>query len=170
MSTSFSPSVSLNFTNPKKCGILLTIITTADSLKELQGIFVNWNLRSDGAFENADIDSEYEYILPRLTKFKVEKVEYIPYPTHNYVRKYRDIPCKKQTSITSLKIKHYTLSVVSQPTLKDLSQTYKSLYKDVKINIEPQELTDLSLEDYMKEIKSNKKTEDNNKINAKSMV
>lgn len=165
MSTSFSPSVSLNFTNPKKCGIFLTIITTADSLKELQGVFVKWNFHSDEAFENADIDSEYEFILPRLSKFKVEKVDYIPYPTKNVVRKYRDIPCKKL--IEPLKIKHYTLSVVSQPTLKDLSQTYKSLYKDVKITIEPQELTDLSLEVYLKEVASKKKTENNNKTNAK---
>lgn len=157
MSTSLSPSVSFNFTDPTKCGTFLTIITTAESLKELQGIFVNWNIGGDGKFENANIDSEYEFILPRLTKFKVEKVDYIPYPENPSAYTYRDIPCKKRAE--PLKVKHYTLSVVSQPLLKDLSKTYKTLFKNVNIDIIATDLKDLYLENYLNDMKDFKEND-----------
>lgn len=151
MSTSFSPTVSMRFTSPKKCGVFFTIIKSS-STKDVQGMFVNWKMRKSKEFENAEIDSEYEFILPRLTKFKVEKIDFIPYHEAYPEYKYRDIACKKQ--LPPSHIKHYTLSIVSQPSLAQLSKTYKSLKDDVQITIEPLDLSEVSLKEHLKTVAS----------------
>lgn len=151
MSTSFSPITSMDFAQPNSCGIFISIVMPSN-LKGLQGMFVNWKMVQGDKFENAEIDSEFEFILPRLTKFKVEKIDYIPYHYKYAEHKYNEIPCRIKMPVG---IKHYTLSIVSQPSMKDLSTTYKTLTDNVKISIEPKDFKDIPLTEYLKEKKKN---------------
>jgi hypothetical protein len=120
-------------------------------------MFVNWELIKDKQFQNTNIDTEYEFILPRLTKFKVEKVEYVPYNKLFLEYKYRDIPCKrKNPEMQIMQIKHYTLSLASQPTYEQLVKTYKTIKDKVVISIQPFELDKVPLERYLNHLKAQK--------------
>lgn len=156
MSTSFKPSIAMKFADPQKSGVVLTI--KCPPRQKVLGLFVNWKIDNKKVFENAEIDAEYEFILPRLTKFKLEKVEYVPYhevyPTHTY----RDLACRKQL-LPALTIKNYVFTIVSQPTLTELTKTYKFIKKDVKFTIKTNDFDNLLLADYMPQSKKQSKSQ-----------
>jgi hypothetical protein len=128
MSTSFTPSVSESFMDTSKCATFYTIELPIKS----QGLYIHWSLQHRIPFENEEIDSEFEYILQRGSKFEVVSVDFKPIDA-KIKQTYRDITCVDKHPFFA---KHYTLRLVSQPTLEDLKKTYRGLSSDITINTE----------------------------------
>jgi hypothetical protein len=116
VSTSFSPIVSQGFANGHTW---YTILLNADC----KGIFLNFGLKEQSRFQDLSLDSEYEYLLGRGAVFDVVNVELIKYSKYLTTEptRYKEIECRKEKY--PFMIKHYTLSFVSQPTRKELSQS-----------------------------------------------
>jgi hypothetical protein len=126
MSTSFTPSVSERFLDTSKCATFYTIELPSKS----QGVYIHWSLDHRRPFEDGDIDDEYEYILQRGSKFEVVSVEFKPIESRaKHI--YSDIKCVDKHPFYA---KHYTLRLVSQPSLEDLKKTYRSLVSKVQVD------------------------------------
>lgn len=128
MSTSFAPSVSEAFMDTSKCATFYTIELPIKS----QGVYIHWSLKHRVPFENEEIDSEFEYILQRGSKFEIVSVDFKPIDA-KVKQTYRDIVCVDKHPFFA---KHYTMRLVAQPTLEDLKKTYRNLASDITINTE----------------------------------
>lgn len=128
MSTSFAPSVSESFMDTGKCATFYTIELPIKS----QGVYIHWSLQHRVPFENEEIDSEFEYILQRESKFEIVSVDFKPIDA-KVKQTYRDIACVDKHPFFA---KHYTMRLVAQPTLEDLKKTYRNLTSDITINTE----------------------------------
>jgi hypothetical protein len=135
MSTSFTPSVSEQFLDTRKCATFYTIELPMKS----QGVYIHWSLQHRRPFEDGDIDSEYEYILQRGSKFEVISVEFKPIES-KVKQTYSDIACVDKHPFYA---KHYTLRLVSQPSLEDLKKTYRSLASMVQVDAMFEPFTDI---------------------------
>lgn len=130
ISTSFSSNVSQKFKG--KHGVFYTIILPPDT----KGIYLPWDLNYKESFGKKTIDNEFELLLQRGSKFLVESIEYKQEPSHKGFVTYQNIPCEKEHPRY---VRHYTLRLVSQPTIKQLQKQYKSLLAGVKVNFHPWE-------------------------------
>lgn len=128
MSTSFAPSVSESFMDSGKCATFYTIELPMKS----QGVYIHWSLQHRVPFENEEIDTEFEYILQRGSKFEIVSVDFKPIDA-KVKQTYRDIACVDKHPFFA---KHYTMRLVSQPTLEDLKKSYRNLTSDITINTE----------------------------------
>lgn len=126
MSTSFTPSVSERFLDTSKCATFYTIELPMKS----QGVYIHWSLQHRRPFEGGEIDDEYEYILQRGSKFEVMSVEFKPIES-KVKHTYNNIACVDKHPFYA---KHYTLRLVSQPSLDDLKKTYRGLVSKVQVD------------------------------------
>jgi hypothetical protein len=96
-------------------------------------------------FGNATIDSEFELLLLRGSKFLIESVSYEPEPLHKQkFLKYKNIPCYEKLPVF---VKTYTMRLVSQPSLEELKNTYSKMMKDIKLELKPWDLKEMKLSD-----------------------
>jgi hypothetical protein len=130
ISTSFAPNVSNQFKG--RNGVFYKIILPSNT----KGIYLPWDLRYKESFGKKVIDDEFEFLLQRGSKFVVESIEYKPEPTYKTFITYQRIPCEKEHPRF---VRHYTLRLVSQPTIKQLQKNYKLLLSGVRVKFHPWE-------------------------------
>jgi hypothetical protein len=127
ISSSFSPKRSFDFTqnqiNPDGAGVMYTFLLK----KNCRGLFLNFFDRGLSiSFDNALIDSEYEYLISRGSKFRVVSVEMRRLPTRA-----KDVNNMLCPNIFPL-IKHYTLEFVSNPSKSELEKSLSKIKANTK--------------------------------------
>lgn len=139
ISTSFSAKVSHNFKG--RHGVFYTLILPP----ETKGIYLTWDLEHKTSFGKKMIDDEFEFLLQRGSKFVVESIEYLQEPSYKGYSTYQNIPCEKQHPRY---VRHYTMRLVSQPTIKQLTKQYKSLFSNIKVSFQPWELENVKVKGF----------------------
>jgi hypothetical protein len=130
VSTSFSSHVSQHFRG--RNGVFYTLILPPDT----KGIYLPWDIKYKESFGKATIDNEFEYLLLRGSKFLVESIEYKQEPSYKGFSIYQNIPCEKEHPRY---VRHYTMRLVSQPSIKQLQKQYKTMLSNAKVDFIPWE-------------------------------
>jgi hypothetical protein len=137
MSTSLSPAITDFFVGSNGFKYIIHLPTTT------KGIFLPWQIDHSKDFGNATIDSEFELLLLRGSKFLIESVSYEPEPLHKQrFLKYKNIPCYEKLPVF---VKTYTMRLVSQPSLEELKKNYSKMMKDIKLELKPWDLKEMNL-------------------------
>ena len=141
ISTSFSSKVSHAFKGRQ--GVFYTLILPP----ETKGIYLPWDLSYKESFGTKIIDYEFEYLLQRGSKFVVESIEYKPESAYKGFSTYQNIPCEKEHPRY---VRHYTMRLVSQPTIHQLQKQYKNLMENVKVTYFPWEFQNVKVKETSK--------------------
>jgi hypothetical protein len=98
-------------------------------------------LKYKESFGKKQIDTEFEYLLQRGSRFVVESIDYKAEPSHKGLSLYQNIPCEKEFPRY---VRHYTMRLVHQPDIKQLQKQYKTMLSNVKVSLYPWEFKNVT--------------------------
>lgn len=139
MSTSFNKDVSRQFSGKGCCFMTLTLPP------KTKGIFLPWLYTTKSttkSMKNADIDNEYEFLLPRGCTFVIDAIEYDKMTNYKYTSKYKNIPCDKNHPMV---MKHYKMRLVKQLSLSELKGQYRTLFTDFTLKLETWDIAEVKV-------------------------